>query len=57
MLVAPHGELVHETTGNTDFTDESNKCGSSVAGAILQDRDTPVNLEQVSKFNSTNQNI
>ena len=31
MLAAPRGELVHETTGNTDFTDESNTCGSSVA--------------------------
>mgnify|MGYP006164598991 FL=1 len=28
-----------------------------LAGVILQDRDTPVNLEQVSKFNSTNQNM
>ena len=56
MLAAPRVELVHEITGNTDFTvDESNTCGSSVAGVILQDRDTPVNLKQVSKFNSTNQ--
>ena len=31
--------------------------GSSVAGMILQDQDTLVNLEQVSKFNSTNQNV
>ena len=29
MLAAPHFERVHETTGNTDFTDESNTCGSS----------------------------
>ena len=57
MQAAPRVELGHVTTGNTDFTDESNTCGSSVAGVILQDRDTPVNLEQVSKFNSTNQNI
>jgi len=57
MLAAPHFECVHETTGNTDFTDESNTCCSSVAGVILQDRDTPVKLEQVSKFNSTNQNM
>ena len=34
MLAAPRVELVHETTGNTDFTDESNTCGSSVAGVI-----------------------
>ena len=57
MQAASRVNLVHETTGNTDFTDESNSCGSSVAGVILQDRDTPVNLEQVSKFNSTNQNM
>ena len=32
-------------------------CGSSVAGEILQDQDTSENLEQVNKFNSTNQNM
>ena len=32
-------------------------CGSSVAGEILQDRDTSANLKQVNKFNSTNQNM
>ena len=35
----------------------SNTCGSSVAGVILQDLDTVADLEQVSKFNSTNQNM
>ena len=29
MLAAYRVELVHETTGNTHFTDESNTCGSS----------------------------
>ena len=29
MLAAPRVELVHETTGNTDFADESNTHGSS----------------------------
>ena len=28
-----------------------------MAGVILQDRDTAANLEQVSRFNSTNQNM
>ena len=28
-----------------------------MAGVVLQDRDTPADLEQVSKFNSTNQNM
>ena len=48
MQAPPHLELlVHETTGNTDFTDTSNtSCGSSVAGMILQDRDTPVKLSR-----------
>ena len=50
-----------ETTGGTDFTisvcSTYNTCDSSVSGVILQDRDTPENLEQVSKFNSTNQNM
>ena len=32
-------------------------CGSSVAGVILQDRNISANLEQVSKFNLTNQNM
>ena len=32
-------------------------CGSSVAGVILQDQNTSANLEQVRKFNSTNQNM
>ena len=35
----------------------SNTCGSSVADVILQDRNTTANLEQVNKFNSTNQNM
>ena len=35
----------------------SNTCGSSMAGVILQDRDTPADLEQASRFNSTNQNM
>ena len=39
------------------YTVESNTCGSSMAGVILQDWHTPASLEQVSKFNSTNQNI
>ena len=49
--------------GSTYFTYQvpvhstSNTCGSSMAGVILQDRDTPADLEQVSKFNSTNQNM
>ena len=47
-----------ETTGtSTDLTDASNTRGSSMAGIILQDRDTAADLEQVSKFNSTNQNM
>ena len=29
MLAAPRVELVHETTGNADFADESNTCCSS----------------------------
>ena len=45
-------DVLHETAGastaSTDSTDSSNTCGSSVAGVILQDQDTPVNLEQVS---------
>ncbi len=32
-------------------------CGSSVADVILEDRDTPANLEKVSKFNLTNHNM
>ena len=49
--------------GSTYFTyqvpvhSKSKTCGSSMAGVILQDRDTPADLEQASKFNSTNQNM
>jgi hypothetical protein len=35
----------------------SNTCGSSVASVILQDRETPANLEQVSNFYLANQNM
>ena len=49
--------------GNTYFAYQvpvhstSNTYGSSMADAILQDRDSAADLEQVSKFNSTNQNM
>ena len=48
MQAPSHVELVHETTGVTGFTDESNTCASSEAGVILQDRYNPANLEQSS---------
>ena len=36
------------------YTVESNTCGSSMAGVILQDQDAAADLN---KFNSTNQNV
>ena len=57
MQAPPRVDVIHETTDSTDFTDASNKCGASVADEIFRDQDTPANLEQVSKINSTNQNI
>ena len=57
MQAPPCADFMNETTISTDFTDASTSCGSSVAGVILQDRNTSAILEQVSKFNSTNQNM
>ena len=63
ILVYDNGRQ-DETTGSTDFTYQvppvhstSYTCGSSTAGVTLQDRDTAADLEQVSKFNSANQNM
>ena len=49
--VLPADYFTYQYTHSTSYT-----CGSSEAGVILQDWDTPAELKQVSKFNSTNQN-
>ena len=59
MKAPPCVQFLHKTTGtSTDFTDVSEStCGSSMDGIILQDWDASGGLEQVSKFNSSNQNM